>query len=425
MAGILDIGADVLQGFFGIEDTEASLPAQIGEGLGKIFGFETDGDATIPTQIGQAIGGIFGLGGGGGLGGLLGGGGSGGIGSLLAAGVPAYYLGKAAMEEAKTQTGVPLIPLTQETGAGRYNIEAEIRRRMGLPAPDPVEFGMLPTGTLPQLSGGRAPAPGAGGAAFEFASQTVPSLERPTPSAGGMTRDIPRGSELSLPYVPTPGTPPSRLLDKPPMGPRPGRMPMPAEGFRYSRGTTVFDKYDPETDTFIGSTGGVAGMMPVKISRAEAPNFFPGLVEAYDEYQSGDAQAEKIKEMIARVGEARKMTPRPAGYRNGGIVTLAGGGKIETEDGEMMDADEFERMNGGINGEGTETSDDVPAMLSDGEYVMTGRAVRGAGAYDLNVGDGGIITLTPGGEESRERGTDLMYQMMALFEEFAGAPEED
>jgi len=425
MAGILDIGADVLQGFFGIEDTEASLPAQIGEGLGKIFGFETDGDATIPTQIGQAIGGIFGLGGGGGLGGLLGGGGSGGIGSLLAAGVPAYYLGKAAMEEAKTQTGVPLIPLTQETGAGRYNIEAEIRRRMGLPAPDPVEFGMLPTGTLPQLSGGRAPAPGAGGAAFEFASQTVPSLERPTPSAGGMTRDIPRGSELSLPYVPTPGTPPSRLLDKPPMGPRPGRMPMPAEGFRYSRGTTVFDKYDPETDTFIGSTGGVAGMMPVKISRAEAPNFFPGLVEAYDEYQSGDAQAEKIKEMIARVGEARKMTPRPAGYRNGGIVTLAGGGEIETEDGEMMDADEFERMNGGINGEGTETSDDVPAMLSDGEYVMTGRAVRGAGAYDLSVGDGGIITLTPGGEESRERGTDLMYQMMALFEEFAGAPEED
>jgi len=64
-------------------------------------------------------------------------------------------------------------------------------------------------------------------------------------------------------------------------------------------------------------------------------------------------------------------------------------------------------------------------MLSDGEYVMTGRAVRGAGAYDLNVGEGGIITLTPGGEESRERGTDLMYQMMALFEEFAAPPEED
>jgi hypothetical protein len=204
------------------------------------------------------------------------------------------------MEEAKTQTGVPLIPLTQESGAGRYNIEAEIRRRMGLPAPDPVEFGMLPAGTLPELSGGRVRPTGGEEVVYEFASERVPSLERATPMAG-----------------------------------------------------------------------------------------------------------------------------RPRAYRNGGIVSLATGGDVETEDGEMMDVEEFERMNGGINGEGTETSDDVPAMLSDGEYVMTGRAVRGAGAYDLNVGDGGIITLTPGGEESRERGTDLMYQMMALFEEFAGAPEED
>ena len=32
---------------------------------------------------------------------------------------------------------------------------------------------------------------------------------------------------------------------------------------------------------------------------------------------------------------------------------------------------------GAIAGAGTETSDDVPAMLSDGEFVMTARAVRG------------------------------------------------
>jgi len=437
LRGIASLGGNILGGLgniaSGVFGTNPGNPigTQIGTAVGNILG--TTGSKPITQQLGQFIGNILGTsgggassgsllgfkglggGGGGGLSGLLGGGG---IGTLLAAGVPAYFLGKAAMEEAKNQTGVPLIPLTQETGAGRYNIEAEIRRRMGLPAPDPVEFGMLPAGTLPELSGGRAP--GAGGAAFEFASRTVPNLERPTPSAGGMTRDIPRGSELSLHYIPTPGTP-----DKPPMGPRPGRMPMPAEGFRYSRGTTVFDKYDPETDTFIGSMGGVAGMMPIKISRAEAPNFFPGLVEAYDEYQSGGAQVEKIKEAMAKLGKARKMAPRPARYRNGGIVSLATGGDVETEDGEMMDADEFKRMSGEINGEGTETSDDIPAMLSDGEYVMTGRAVRGAGAYDLNVGDSGIITLTPGREESRERGTDLMYQMMALFEEFAGAPEED
>ena len=294
------IGTQVQTAVGNVLNTTGTNPItqQIGQFIGNLLGTNTGG-----TSSGNLLG-FSGLGGSGGssAGGLLGGllGGSGGIGNLLMAGVPAYLLGKAAMEEAKNQRGVPLIPLTQETGAGRYNIEAEIRRRMGLPAPDPVEFGMLPASTIPVLSGGRAAPRGGEAVSYEFASERVPSLERATPMAG-----------------------------------------------------------------------------------------------------------------------------RPRAYRNGGIVSLATGGDVETEDGEMMDVEEFERMNGGINGEGTETSDDVPAMLSDGEYVMTGRAVRGAGAYDLNVVDGGIITLTPGGEESRERGTDLMYQMMALFEEFAGAPEED
>ena len=104
------------------------------------------------------------------------------------------------------------------------------------------------------------------------------------------------------------------------------------------------------------------------------------------------------------------------GMMRGGMVMpmrYAEGGNVATED--------FEKMNGGINGEGTETSDDVPAMLSDGEFVMTGRAVRGAGAFDMSKGDGGIITLTPSKEEDRDRGTKLMYDMMDLFSEFAGA----
>mgnify|MGYP006255800925 CR=1 FL=1 len=73
------------------------------------------------------------------------------------------------------------------------------------------------------------------------------------------------------------------------------------------------------------------------------------------------------------------------------------------------------RMNGEIDGPGTETSDDIPAMLSDGEFVMTGRAVRGAGAFDMQ-NDGGIITLRPNGAEDRDKGTNLMYEMMSLFE---------
>ena len=211
-----------------------------------------------------------------GLGSLFGGSGSGGgfgLGQLGAIGA-AGLLGKLAYDEAKNRRGVALTPLTQEGSTGRYNIEAEIARRTGQPAPNPVEYGLLPTGTIPTLSGGR-----------------------PTP----------RAEETQQPV------------------------------------------------------------------------------------------------MTARYGGA----VMPMAY--------AKGGNVATED--------FERMNGGINGEGTETSDDVPAMLSDGEFVMTGQAVRGAGAFDLSKGKGGIITLTPNGGESREGGTALMYEMMDLFAEFADKPK--
>ena len=66
--------------------------------------------------------------------------------------------------------------------------------------------------------------------------------------------------------------------------------------------------------------------------------------------------------------------------------------------GGIMDVSDFPRRNGGIAGPGTETSDDIPAMLSDGEFVFTAQAVRGAG------------------KGSREDGMKNMYQMMRQFE---------
>ena len=179
----------------------------------------------------------------------------GGIGALAAG------LGKLAYEDAKKQTGVPLTPLTTMSPTGRYNIEAEISRRMGQEAPNPVEFGLLPTGTLPELSGGK-----------------------------------------------------------------------------------------------------------------------------------------------------------PAGMMYGGpVMAYAEGGAVQMQEGGEMDPSMFPRMDGDINGPGTETSDDIPAMLSDGEFVMTGQAVRGAGTYEMKSEPGGIISLVPSLEENRERGMDLMYQMMDTF----------
>jgi hypothetical protein len=209
------------------------------------------------------------------------GGGSGGIGGLLggisgrdlgAAGL-AGLIGKLAYDEAKDRKGVPLTPSVVMNAAGRFNLENEIARRAGTAAPNPVEFGLLPQGTLPVLSGGRAPTA---------------------------------------------------------------------------------------------------------------------------------AQAELEKQ-------------KTEGMRYGGpVMAFAEGGNVDEQD--------FKRMNGDINGPGTEVSDDIPAMLSDGEFVMTGRAVRGAGAFNMK-NKNGIITLTPDNGEDRDRGTKLMYEMMDLFKEFADEPE--
>ena len=204
--------------------------------------------------------------------GLGGSGGGPGIGGLLSAGLPAVALAKLAMDETRKDKGVPLTPLTTMGPTGRYNIEAEIARRMGQEAPNPVEFGLLPRGTFPALSGGRA---------------------------------------------------------------------LPSEG--------------------------------------------------------GDPRRPAVPSIYAQQ------------YHMGGIVPLeyANGGTVAMED--------FVRMNGDIDGPGTETSDDVPAMLSDGEFVMTGRAVRGAGAYSV-ANNNGIVTLSPTSEPGREAGTNTMYQIMDLFE---------
>ena len=115
--------------------------------------------------------------------------------------------------------------------------------------------------------------------------------------------------------------------------------------------------------------------------------------------------------------EQATLEEQKQGMRFGGSVQ-----PMYFNEGGNVDTEVFVRMNGDIEGPGTEISDDIPAMLSDGEFVMTGRAVRGAGGFDLNKDADGIITLIKNGDESREKGTELMYKMMDLFEEFAGAP---
>ena len=81
------------------------------------------------------------------------------------------------------------------------------------------------------------------------------------------------------------------------------------------------------------------------------------------------------------------------GEVTGGIADS--GQRIKHSDGKVR---EHPKRIGEIAGAGTGTSDDIPAMLSDGEFVMTAKAVRNAG----------------GG--SRKAGAKKMYQMMKSLE---------
>ena len=78
-------------------------------------------------------------------------------------------------------------------------------------------------------------------------------------------------------------------------------------------------------------------------------------------------------------------------FADGGIVSLAEGG--------------FPRKNGKIEGPGTETSDDIPAMLSDGEFVVNARTVRALGE-SMGAKDD---------MDARERGSSFLYSLQEKY----------
>jgi hypothetical protein len=97
-------------------------------------------------------------------------------------------------------------------------------------------------------------------------------------------------------------------------------------------------------------------------------------------------------------------------------VAAAGGGLISRQYFNKGGIAEKDMREGGESeGPGTGTSDDVPAMLSDGEFVMTAAATKGAGAYDLNKTKKGI-ELIKTTDSDRERGVTNMRELMNIFE---------
>ena len=84
------------------------------------------------------------------------------------------------------------------------------------------------------------------------------------------------------------------------------------------------------------------------------------------------------------------------GFADGGIAMLSEGGEMD-----------FPRMNGPISRPGTETSDDIPAMLSDGEFVVNAKAVRGIGK---------IGGANKSKADQRKEGARMMYALQRAGE---------
>ena len=90
----------------------------------------------------------------------------------------------------------------------------------------------------------------------------------------------------------------------------------------------------------------------------------------------------------------------------GGPKNLADGGIMQLSKGDMVE--DFPRMNGPISGPGTETSDDIPAMLSDGEFVVNAKAVRGIGK---------LKGADKSKAEQRREGAKMMYALQRAGEQ--------
>lgn len=175
-------------------------------------------------------------------------------------------------------------------------------------------------------------------------------------------------------------------------------------------------KRDPEYQSFTAAeklevAKDMVARPPLTLTRKYLPLASAGLgiaalTGAFDEQEQEDVP-EGWEDFAAGISPGAKLLseqPGRYGLQFGGTQTTAAPYNPylfyqpprRAATGGIMSA--YPRKNGHINGPGTGTSDDVPAMLSDGEFVFTAKAVRA-------MGDG-----------SRRKGAKRMYALMRKLE---------
>ena len=134
--------------------------------------------------------------------------------------------------------------------------------------------------------------------------------------------------------------------------------------------------------------GAAAGASIPTISKMQMDEMMEKMREA-----NPDRDDKALRELVLQ-----QIVNAPTNYQGYEVMQVRSDLVPKVAQGGIMDL----RQTGGLTlGPGTETSDDIPAMLSDGEFVMTGKAVRGFG------------------NGSRQAGAKKLYSMMHQAEKNA------
>ena len=181
-------------------------------------------------------------------------------------------------------------------------------------------------------------------------------------------------------------------------------------------GTSFLSKYGPTAALGIGAMALAGGF---KTPKTEQPNIPQGAdfqgptaqqllaanpekygVGNLDPYQyvPKDPNFSATSKVVGSPGYTQVAAQRPIAQVPNLIDYYYGRQPVRAAAGGIMSAAAHKRAYGHLRGPGTGTSDSIPAKLSDGEFVMTAKAVRGAGDGD------------------RMAGAKKMYQMMRELE---------
>ena len=170
-------------------------------------------------------------------------------------------------------------------------------------------------------------------------------------------------------------------------GPGPNQMPVTEPNFGIGSVGTVPAKPLDEFSTFKNMTfGEKAALGSLGIGALGASGLFEEVEEKpvsassyYDDSYQGEAKGTLVGPIsgrrydLADRSERRAYNDELLQLQRSDFTYAADGGEIHAGGGE-------------VDGPGTGTSDSVPARLSDGEFVLTAKAVRGAGSGDRDIG---------------------------------------